>query len=124
MFDSVGKVNYLIASGIDVTERNQAEAARQQANQQLSNWVSELQQRNREITLLSEMSDFLQACLTLEEACSTLAQLVQPLFPEASGGIFLIRRAKNLVEPVATWGAPRLTDVSIYTYRLLGAPTW
>ena len=129
MFDSVGKVTYLIASGIDVTERKQAEAARQQANKQLSNWVSELKQRNREITLLGEMSDFLQACLTVEEACSTLAQLIQPLFPQASGGIFLIRASKNLVEPVATWGSPILTDIKTFTHTdcwalRRGKPHW
>ncbi len=115
MFDSAGEVSYLIASGIDVTERKQAEAARQQANDQLSGWVNELKQRNREITLLSEMSDFLQACLTVEEACDTLAQLVQPLFPQASGGIFLIRAAKNMVEPVASWGLPIPEDFQSFT---------
>lgn len=115
MFDSTGKVSYLIASGIDVTERKQAEAARLQANEQLSGRVNELKQRNREITLLSEMSDFLQACLTVEEACSTLAQLVQPLFPGASGGIFLIRAGKNLVEPVASWGLPLVDDLKSFS---------
>lgn len=115
MFDSAGKVSYLIASGIDVTERKQAEAARQQANEQLSGRVNELKQRNREMTLLSEMSDFLQACLTVEEACTTLAQLVQPLFPGASGGIYLINGDKNLVEPVASWGIPLTADLKSFT---------
>ncbi len=115
MFDPTGKVSYLIASGIDVTERKQAEAERQQANEQLSGWVNELKQRNREITLLSEMNDFLQACLTLEEACTTLAQLVQPLFAQTSGGIFLIRAAQNLVEPIASWGVPILVDLQSFT---------
>ncbi len=115
MFDSTGKVSHLIASGIDVTERKQAEAASVHANQQLSGWVNELKQRNREITLLSEMSDFLQACLTVEEACTTLAQLVQPLFPAASGGIFLIGAGKNLVEPVASWGVPLVEDLKSFT---------
>jgi hypothetical protein len=56
MFDSAGKVSFLIASGIDVTERKQAEVARVQALDQLSSRVNELKQRNREITLLSEMN--------------------------------------------------------------------
>lgn len=115
MFDSSGKVSYLIASGIDVTKRKQAEAARLQANKQLSGWVKELKQRNREITLLSEMSDFLQACLTVQEACATLAQLVQPLFPGASGGIYLISSDKNLVQLVASWGNPPMADLKSFT---------
>jgi diguanylate cyclase (GGDEF)-like protein/PAS domain S-box-containing protein len=114
MFDSAGKVNFLIASGIDVTERKQAEVARVQALDQLSSRVNELKQRNREITLLSEMNDFLQACLTVEEACTTLAQLVEPLFPGASGEIFLISNGKRLVEPVATWGVSPLSDLKSF----------
>lgn len=103
MFDSAGKVSFLIASGIDVTERKQAEVARVQALA-LGSRLNELKQRNREITLLSKMNKFLQACLTVEEACTRLAQFVKPLFPGASGEIFLICNDKRLVEPVATWG--------------------
>ena len=114
MFDSAGKVNFLIASGIDVTERKQAEVARVQALDQLSSRVNELKQRNREITLLSEMNDFLQACLTVEEACTTLAQLVEPLFPGACGEIFLISNCKKLVEPVATWGVSPLSALKSF----------
>ncbi|HCF28714.1 MAG TPA: hypothetical protein DEV81_16260, partial [Cyanobacteria bacterium UBA11049] len=114
MFDSAGKVTFLIASGIDVTERQQAEVARVQALAQLNTRMNELKQRNREITLLSEMNDFLQACLTIKEACTTLAQLVEPLFPGASGEIFLISNGKRLVEPVASWGVSRLPELKSF----------
>jgi len=129
MCDATGKVSYIIASGADVTERKQIEAAHQQANQQLSNWVNELERRNREIAYLSYTVDVLQACPTLEEACTTLAQLVQSLFPQASGGIFLSRTTKSLVEPVATWGVPLLANQAAFNpddcWALrLGKPHW
>lgn len=129
MYDATGKVSYIIASGIDVTERKQAEAAQQQANQQLSNWVSKLEQRNHEITYLSYTVDVLQACPTLEEACTTLTQLVESLFPQASGGIFLSRNTKSLIEPVATWGVPLLANQAAFhpddCWALrLGKPHW
>ncbi len=95
-----------IGSCVDITDRKLQEAALSQANEKLKSWVNELEQRNREIALLSKMSDFLQACLTVEEAYVAISQLVQPLFPQTNGGIYLISASKNLVETVATWGSP------------------
>jgi diguanylate cyclase (GGDEF)-like protein/PAS domain S-box-containing protein len=88
----------------DITQRKQAESALSQANEKLTGWVNELEQRNREIVMLSEMSDILQACISLEEAYNAIAILIQPLFPEISGGLFIINASTNLVEAVATWG--------------------
>lgn len=95
-----------IGSCVDITDRKIQEAELSQANEKLKSWVNELEQRNREIALLSKMSDFLQACLTVEEAYAAISQLVQPLFPQTNGGIYLISASKNLVETVATWGSP------------------
>lgn len=91
---------------IDITERLQAQEALQQANDKLSGWVNELEQRHHEIAQLGKLSDFLQACKSVEEAYTALEQLVPPLFPQTNGGIFLINDSKNLVEAVATWGLP------------------
>lgn len=99
----------------NITERKQAEVAQQQANEQLSSWVNELKERNREITLLSEMTDVLQACLTIEEAYTAVSSLVQPLFPNASGGLFLINASKTLVESTASWGSTPLASEKIFT---------
>ncbi len=99
----------------DITERKQSEAALFQANEKLTGWVNELEQRNREIALLGQMSDILQACLTVTEAYSVLPSLIQPLFPEAKGGIFLITASNNLVEAVASWGSPPLSSQEMFT---------
>jgi diguanylate cyclase (GGDEF)-like protein/PAS domain S-box-containing protein len=88
----------------DITERVKAEEALKLANTQLTNWVSELEGRNREITMLGQMSEVLQACLTLEEAYTAIPSLVQPLFPHLSGGIFLFNQSQEFMEAVATWG--------------------
>ena len=90
---------------IDISDRKFAEEALQQANEKLTDWVNELKQRNHEITLLGEMSEFLQACFTVEEAYTALSHLLLPLFPDTSGGIFLVNASKNLLEGVVTWGA-------------------
>ena len=87
-------------------ERRQAEEALSQANAQLTNRVKELEQRNLEIMLLSEMSDFLQACLSVEEAKKVIAKLIPLLFPALDGGVLLKNSTNNLVEAVTTWGQP------------------
>ncbi|MBE9156510.1 GAF domain-containing protein [Nodosilinea sp. LEGE 06152] len=66
--------------------------------------LDELKQRNAEMKLLSEMSEFLQACLTVEEACAAIASLIAPLFPGCSGGVFTLSPSLNRVENAAYWG--------------------
>lgn len=115
VFKLTGEPEYFIAVIDDISKRKKAEAELQKANVQLSNWVAELEQRNQEIALLGEMSDILQACLTIEEAHEAVSQLVQPLFPDVSGGVFVMNSSKCLVEAVATWGADRFTSKTLFT---------
>jgi diguanylate cyclase (GGDEF)-like protein len=88
----------------DITERKQAEAALEQANMKLARWVVELEQRTLHITLLSEMGDLLQSCITAGEAYAVITQFAQKLFPAGSGVLGVLNVPKNLVEVVAAWG--------------------
>lgn len=88
----------------DITDRKQAERAVQATHEELTGWVNDLEQRHQEITLLNQMSDLLQACLTQEESCTVLAQLLPCLFPQSSGAVFLISDSQNPVEAITTWG--------------------
>ncbi len=88
----------------NITEDKQAEATLQQANDKLVRWVEELKQRNREMALLGEMNELLQACETLEEAYKAIGLKLPQLFPSCSGGLAAIDSFKNRVETVATWG--------------------
>ncbi|WP_199246495.1 diguanylate cyclase [[Phormidium] sp. ETS-05] len=99
-----GKPKQVLGTATDITDRKRVEHQLQEANEKLIVWVKELESHNREITLLGEMSDFLQACLRVEEACKAIATLIQPLFPDIGGAVFLINESNNLMEAVATWG--------------------
>jgi diguanylate cyclase (GGDEF)-like protein/PAS domain S-box-containing protein len=99
-----GKPKQILGTATDITERKQMEEQLQQANQELQNWVNKLEVRNSEMKLLRQMSDFLQACLTVEEAYGAIADLLKPLFPNCSGGVFALNPSSSLVEAVATWG--------------------
>jgi diguanylate cyclase (GGDEF)-like protein/PAS domain S-box-containing protein len=77
----------------------------------------QLEQRNHEIALLSQMSDILQACLTVEEAYKVIAQLIQPLFPQTSGGVFMINSSKHFVEAVTTWGDLTVASKTVFSAK-------
>jgi len=88
----------------DITERKKTEDALQQANKKLEAWVRELEQRTREMTLLSEMGDILRACFTTDEVFEVIVRVAKEIFPQQGGALFVIGPSRNIVESVADWG--------------------
>lgn len=74
------------------------------ANEKLTRRVDEVQERNREINILSEMDDVLQACHTPAEAYGVFGQFAQELFRNESGALGVLEPAGRLVNVVARWG--------------------
>ncbi len=75
----------LVASVQDVTDRVQAEIQLQHANRELAEKVQELEQRSREINLLSEMGSRLQSCRDADEAFIEIGNVAEQLFPKMVG---------------------------------------
>ncbi|WP_158413194.1 PAS domain S-box protein [Baaleninema simplex] len=88
----------------NITKLKQGERDLQRANEELEARVAELKQRNSEMNLLGDANDFLQSCLTVEEAYKTVATLVRPLFPHCAGAVYTLHPSRNWVEEVASWG--------------------
>jgi diguanylate cyclase (GGDEF)-like protein/PAS domain S-box-containing protein len=82
----------------EIRERGQVEQALHRA-------VQEVEQRNREITMLNDLNDVLQACQNNEEAYAGIVHFVPQLFPHLSGSLLILNPAKNFLESVVTWGA-------------------
>ena len=99
----------------DITDRKKSEQTLQKTNEKLTCWIKELEARNQEIILLGEMSNILQACLTTEEAYNTVGQLIEPLFPNMPGAVFVISNSKQLVTAVASWGDASATTEMLFT---------
>ncbi|MBM4137716.1 MAG: PAS domain S-box protein, partial [Nitrospira sp.] len=108
--DKQGNPKEIIGTWRDITERKQAEKELQEANEKLTVWVKELEQRNREISMLGEMGGLLQTCLTAEEAYSIIVQFAQQLFPAESGALCVFSASRNIVEAVAVWGESLLGE--------------
>jgi diguanylate cyclase (GGDEF)-like protein len=75
-----------------------------ETNEQMRQFLNELQHRNREIALLNEMSRLLQACRTPDEAYSIIADLSKQLFPGTAGALYQFNTSCTLVSAVASWG--------------------
>ena len=109
--DDQNQIIRMIGSHSDITEimniQHELETSKeslQLATEQLKIRVDELKQRNAEMLIFNEMSDFLQSCITVEEACRTVATFIQPLFPDSSGEISIINNSRNYLEKIASWG--------------------
>ena len=104
LMDAEGKVEHIIATGIDITDYRQAEIDLHESNQKLAVWVKELEERTSEMNQLSELGDQLQNCQNTAETCSISAQYIRLLFPSSHGAIYLINPSRDLAESVESWG--------------------
>jgi diguanylate cyclase (GGDEF)-like protein len=91
-----------------IKELEQAETALRAMHDQLEFRVQErtieLEQRNREMSLLTEMSHLLQACATAEEAYAVITRAGQRLLPGTVGALFVYSASRNDLEALVNWG--------------------
>lgn len=102
--DEFGKPFGMIGIDRDITDRVNTEEALREANQELTLVVRTLQRRTRQITLLNEMGDLLQSCLSVSDAYSVLGEFAEKLYPELSGAMYILTPSRNLLEVVSFWG--------------------
>ncbi|MBB2487222.1 diguanylate cyclase [Mitsuaria sp. WAJ17] len=96
----------------DITARKQAEAALLAANEKLERSLAVVGQTYREVSLLGELSSFLQACETPNEAYDCLGRYGPRLFPASSGALYLLNPGSELLEEQMSWGDPQEADPS------------
>ncbi len=114
IFDSLGNCTGLLGLISDITEHKRIEKQLQKANANLQNSVITLQAHNKETELLNKINEFIQACLSIDEAYVVLGDLLSPLFPECSGAIFIINESNSLVEAVSIWGDKSSTETIFF----------
>jgi diguanylate cyclase (GGDEF)-like protein len=71
---------------------------------------TQLRDISRNSSLLSETADFLQSCLSSEEAYKIVIRHIQSQFPGSSGAICGISNERDAVKVVAQWGSPTLAE--------------
>jgi len=88
----------------DITEHKQAEKGLQQAHENLSVVNTKLEERNHQNSILSEMSELLQSCPTIQEMPPIIMNYVAKVFPDTDGALFLLNDPRTALESVARWG--------------------
>ena len=109
--DDAGQPRYAHGVMFHITDRKLAEATLQETNEKLAQGLNELEQRNREIALLNEMGDLLQACPNAEDAYKVIANIGRQLFPGEAGAVYVISPSHDIVETVAEWGNSESKEV-------------
>jgi diguanylate cyclase (GGDEF)-like protein/PAS domain S-box-containing protein len=88
----------------DLTEIKNAIANLQLVNEQLQCLITESDHRNRQMAMIQEMGEILQACQTSEEIYDTIAHFAAKFFPGFSGAFYRLNDSQALFERVTTWG--------------------
>jgi diguanylate cyclase (GGDEF)-like protein len=82
-------------------------AAEREARHALAGRVDTLvAERTREVELLRQLSELLQACATPDEAHAVMGQLCGRLFRDASGAVLVTPASRDGLWAVAVWGPP------------------
>jgi len=113
ILDHDGQVTGLVGISRDISRQKENEEALKTANEQLTAGMAAMEQSAYETERLSEMVDLLQACPSIEEACTVIANQLGQFFPKDSGALYLLHASKNLLELAISWG-PNPTDVILF----------
>jgi diguanylate cyclase (GGDEF)-like protein/PAS domain S-box-containing protein len=102
--NALGKPTQILGFAQDITKIKELQFNTTKKNLKLSEEVTALKNwRDKHLKLVT-MNEFLQACLTIKEAQTALSSLLQPLFPNTHGAVYLMKNSKNLLEAIARWG--------------------
>jgi diguanylate cyclase (GGDEF)-like protein/PAS domain S-box-containing protein len=73
-------------------------------NLEMSRWIQDLENRNRQLTLLNEMGDLMQSCLTRNEVFTVVREYAPKIFENFIGALYVTDANTNLAEAAAIWG--------------------
>jgi diguanylate cyclase (GGDEF)-like protein/PAS domain S-box-containing protein len=105
--DEAGNITAYQGTIKDVTQIVQYEDALLKANQGLEDMLSESRQRNREITLLGDMAQWIQSSRDMETAYAGAARFLGEMFAGDSGVIAVVDNESKFVKVKAGFGKPR-----------------
>lgn len=99
----------------DISERMQIQNEKRQANEKLTVLVKKLEARNYQNIIMGEMREMLQACSTMEEAAPIIRGLIEKLFPNSEGALFMMSPSRSDLESATRWGDfPKDVDNNVF----------
>jgi diguanylate cyclase (GGDEF)-like protein/PAS domain S-box-containing protein len=85
-------------------QRRLIESELQQAHDDLQRSVLELERRNQEMRLVSEMVELLESCRNLDEAHNVITRRLPLLLRGTRGMLYMMASSRNWLESVSHWG--------------------
>ncbi len=97
----------LYALGVieEIVNRDAVEEALRETREHLATSTAELDRRDRQIDLLGEAGDLLEACVSAEEIHSVVTKFGRELFPAESGSLYVLDDSHHVAASVASWGS-------------------
>lgn len=110
-----GAVREWIGCNLDITDCKQREEELQRLNAELGAALARLERQAREMQILKNLGDTLQACNSREEAYPFIALAATELFPGARGALAVpAAGAPELLETAIEWGGQQPTTTSTW----------
>lgn len=96
----------------NVTKTMQEHSQLQHANAELSKGMEALQNKNRQINLLVDMSDIMLACVSQQELIEVATKYSERLLQFARGYLYVMHPSKNYLEIATSWGHPNTQEAT------------
>lgn len=88
----------------DIREGKQAEESLRQSREPLLARLDEMELRDRDHVMLSKLSNYLNSCLTSDEACAVITSFAPQVLPSDVGTLYRISSPGGYLERLASWG--------------------
>jgi diguanylate cyclase (GGDEF)-like protein/PAS domain S-box-containing protein len=105
--DTGAAVDGVVVIFRDMTTQWRAERELQRAHNSLIASMDEAEHRTAEIAKLTELSELLQSCISVDDACKVIARVMGELLPADTGAVSVLGPSKSLLETVSTFGEAR-----------------
>lgn len=87
----------------EIARHEETQKQLEDSNRELQLSLERLRQQTREMALLHEMSELLQAASTAEEYNKVISHAMQQLFNTKVGALYALRPSHDLIEASITW---------------------
>ena len=100
-------------------EMSAKDSARQELDQQTERMMGELEKRSDRATMLAELGELLQSCISREEVIAAALGFAPKIFPHSRGAVMLLNASRSLVEVIGSW-----TDCQLSATEFESSECW
>jgi diguanylate cyclase (GGDEF)-like protein/PAS domain S-box-containing protein len=105
----------LAGTVLDISDRKQAQEEMSKAHDELAQAMNNLEKRNYENSVMSEMRDLIQVASSMSETPPIIRSAMEKLFPDSGGALFIMSPSRSDLEAATRWGGfPEDVDDNVF----------